>query len=175
MTPRSQRRAFTSLMALLAPAFAVGIMGQKYARQADIVSDTIKIGILLAICTAIVSFVIWTFMSSRFAPFKTRPLLRGAIAGMLTALIIVPLPAFGWSLKTELLNLFQSEQSGLFLGSLNALWISIKWGLLTFVDITKASLLAVIGSGCVGVAIAYFVTSKRAETALGSNTHQAQY
>ena len=172
MTSRSQRRAFTCLMALLAPAFAVGVMGGKYARQADIVSDTIKIGVLLALCTAIVSVVIWTCMSSRFAPFKTRPLLRGAIAGCLTALIIIPLPAFGWSLKTELISAHQSGQLGL--GTiLMSFFTAIKWGFLTFVDITKASLIAVIGSSAVGAAVTHYVPAKRGETTLGSNAHKA--
>jgi len=138
MTSRSQRRAFTTLMALLAPAFAVGIMAQKFARQADIVSDTIKISLLLMVCTALVAFVTWT--------------------------IIIPLPAFGWSLKTEVLNLFQSEQSGLFVAILKSLWVSIKWGLLTFVDITKASLIAVIGSSAVGAIIAHYVPAKSPQT-----------
>jgi len=160
MKPRSQRSAFTCLMALLAPAFAVGVMGQKYARQADIVSDTIKIAILIAICTALVGFVIWTIMSSRFAPLKTRPLLRGAVAGFLTALIIVPLPAFGWSLKTEFLSTIQSSESGLFLASLKALGISIKWGLWTFIDITKASLIAVVGSSVLGAGVARYIRPK---------------
>lgn len=162
MKPRSQRRAFTCLMALLAPAFAVGVMGGKYARQADIISDTIKIAILIAICTALVGFVIWTIMSSRFAPFKTRPLLRGAIAGFLTAFIIIPLPAFGWSLKTELLSAHQSGQLGL--GTiLMSIITSIKWGLLTFIDITKASLLALIGSSAVGAFIAHYIPGNNAE------------
>jgi len=163
MKPRSQRRAFTTLMALFAPAFSIGVMGQKYARQADVISDTIKIGILIALCTAIVSFVIWTCMSSRFAPFKTRPLLRGAIAGCLTALIIIPLPAFGWSLKTELISAHQSGQLGL--GTiLMSFFTAIKWGFLTFVDITKASLIAVIGSSAVGAFVTYYIPTKQTVT-----------
>jgi len=164
MNPRSQRRAFTSLMALLAPAFAVGVMGGKYARQADVISDSIKIAILLALCTAFVSFMSWTIMFSRFAPFKTRPLLRGAIAGFLAAFIIIPLPAFGWSLKTELLSAHQSSQLGLGM-FFKSLFISIKWGLLTFIDITKASLLALIGSAAMGAAVAHYVPMKRAKAA----------
>jgi len=161
MKPRSH--AFTTLMALFAPAFSIGVMGQKYARQADVISDTIKIGILIALCTAIVSFVIWTCMSSRFAPFKTRPLLRGAIAGCLTALIIIPLPAFGWSLKTELISAHQSGQLGL--GTiLMSFFTAIKWGFLTFVDITKASLIAVIGSSAVGAFVTYYIPTKQTVT-----------
>ena len=157
MKPMSQRRAFMSLMCLLAPAFAVGVTGQKYARQADVLTDSLKIAVLITVSTAIVGFVIWTFLSSRFAPFKSQPLLRGAIAGLITAFFIIPLPAFGWSLKNELLNAYQSGQSDLLMIAIKSVFISLKWGLLTFVEITKASLTALIGSSVVGAGVAHYV------------------
>jgi len=157
----SQRRAYTSLMTLLATSFAVIVFGERYARQADVFTDKLKIGFLIAVSTALVGFVIWSFMSSRFAPFKTRPFLRGAIAGALTALIIIPLPAFVWSLKTELLSAYQSGSTELFKMAIQSLISSIGWGLLTFITITKASLIAIIGSACVGAGVVHYFPMKR--------------
>lgn len=161
MKPLSQRRAFTGLMSLLTTAFVVGVWRQKYAYQSDFLADLIKITVLIALSTVLVSFVIWTIIFARNSPFKFRPLMRGAIAGGITALIIIPLPAFGWSLKTELIEAYQSSGS-IGIGEIpKAIFVSIQWGLMTFVNITKASLVAVIGSIFVGAAITHYIPVAR--------------
>ena len=156
LKPFSKRRAFTALMSLLATAFVIGIWRQRFSWQSDFLADLLKIGLLIAVSTAVISFVMWTLTTHR----AKETLFRGALAGALTALIIIPLPTMAWAFKTEFINLYQSGASGVFEAIFGAVPLAIKAGLLTFVDVTKASLIAVLGSLSVGAGVVHYVRPK---------------
>jgi len=143
-------------MSVLAAAFAAGIWRQKFSWQADYFADLFKIGLLVAISTAVIGFIMWTLTHR-----KTDSLLRGGMAGALTALVIIALPAMAWRFKTDFLTKFQNASEGLFLALFSSVPSAIAAGLHTFVDMTKASLVAVVASLIVGMACAYFIPGQR--------------
>ena len=112
-----------------------------------------KIGALIAVFTAFISF-----MALTLTHWKGRGLIRGAIAGAITALLIVPLPAAAWTFKTSLLTAYPDV--GFIRAIFSAIIPTISSGLYTFVDITKASVIALTGSCSLGVAVSYYVAAK---------------
>ena len=156
MKPFSQRSAFTSLMSVLATAFVIVVWRQKFSYQSDFVADILKVSVCIAISTAIVSFVMWTLTHLKQAPFKNNALARGTLAGVLTALIIIPLPTSAWVFKTEFLNAYHAGDTGLFSAAFKAGFLGIKLGLGIFIEITKAALVAIIGSMAVGMGVTHY-------------------
>ena len=152
MTPCSQRRAFTALISILATAFVIGIWRQRFSWQADYLADLIKISVLIALSTAVVSFIMWSLTHR-----SKDTALRGALAGALTALVIIPLPAMAWAFKTEFLMIYQFGVLG---AVLEATSVAMKAGLVTFVNMTKASLIATLGSMCVGAGVAHLIPGR---------------
>ena len=150
MKPLSQRRAFMGLMSVLATAFVIGIWQQRFSYQSDFLADLLKISIAIAISTALISFITWTLTHC-----KNDSIFRGALAGMLTALIIIPLPNLAWAFKTEFINAHHTDQYSVLAAAAVAALLSIETGLATFINMTKASLVAVVGSICVGAFVAY--------------------
>ena len=157
MQSASKRRIFTVLMTLFATSFVISIIGPKLGPQSDLLGDTFKIALLVAVCTALISFIAWTVTHR-----KGDSLLRGAVAGVLTALLIIPLPAAAWTFKTEVFSAYR--ETGLFSAIYSAVPPTIGAGLYTFVDITKASLIAVVGSLCLGAGITYYVAGQNADS-----------
>ena len=153
MKPVSKRRIFVTLMTLFATSFVISIIGPKLGPQSDLLADTFKIALLIAVSTAGISFIAWTVTH-----WKGDSPLRGAVAGLLTALLIVPLPAAAWTFKTEVFSAHQ--ETGLFSAIFSSVPPAVGAGLYTFVDITKASLIAVLGSLCLGAGIAYYMSVK---------------
>ena len=151
MKPLSQRRAFVMFMTVFATPFVIAISRLKLGRQADLLTDSLKIGALMAVSTAVISFCAWTVMHRR----KSSKL-RSGLAGLASALLIVPIPSAAWTLKTQTLHAYQNGSS-----MLEAVFVAIPnavtSGLYTFVDITKASLIAVGASVVLGIAIAYYL------------------
>ena len=153
----SQRRAFTTLMTLFATTFCMSITGQVLRGEADLLADIVKIAILIAVSTAVISFTAWTLTH-----LKKDSVPRGAAAGLFTAVTIIPLPAFLWHMKTQFLSAYGSSTDSVFSAILSALPPAINAGLYTFVDITKASLIAVIASIILGGFIARYIAPRSA-------------
>lgn len=151
----SQRRAFTGTMSILATAFGVVISRDVLGEQADLFADVFKISALIFVGTAAASFVFWTLTHLRRAS-----VFRGGIAGFLTALCLIPLPNFGWALKTEFLSKFQGGTEGFLSAIFSSIPAAINAGLYTFIDITKASLIAIAASVIIGGACAHFIPPK---------------
>ena len=129
---------------------------QKFSYQSDFLGDIIKVSVCIAISTAIVSFVMWTLTHLKQAPFKNNALARGALAGGLTALIIIPLPTSAWVFKTEFLSAYHAGGTGLFSAAFKAGFLGIKLGLGIFIEITKAALVAITGSMAVGMGVTHY-------------------
>ena len=153
MKTASKRRIFSILMTLFATSFVVSIIGPKLGPQADLLADTFKIAALVAVCTALIGFAAWTLTH-----WTGDSHLRGALAGAVTALLIVPLPAAAWTFKTEVFSAFPN--AGLIGAVFSAVPPTVGAGLYTFVDISKAAIIAVVGSLCLGAAISYYVDVK---------------
>ena len=122
------------------------------AWQEDVVGDLIKIAALSALSSAVIGWVLWSVLHGR----RDRPVpWRAAIAGALTAAIVVTMPLAGFSMKTELGALLDAGELGLDTFAQAAL-ASIAAGLSAYVHVTKASLGAVLGSAGLGYAVARF-------------------
>ena len=158
MKPFSQRRAFTLLMTIFATTFGVAVSGQVLGGQSDLFADILKIAVLISLSTAVISFIAWTVTHLQADSVK-----RGTAAGFLSAVAIIPLPALVANLKTLTLSAYENSGDSLLSALVAALWPSINAGLYTFVDITKASLIAVIASMLLGAVIAYFITPRTAK------------
>ena len=152
MTPFSQRRAFTALMSMLAAAFVMVIWRQKYGWQSDFLEDLVKIGLFIAVSTAVISFIVWTLTR-----YLKEGVFRNLLAGAVTAMIIIPLPAMVWNFKTEFLAAYQAGQSGILGAALHAVPFALKASTWTFIEVTKASFIAVLGSMSLGALIAHFI------------------
>ena len=147
----SERQLFTILMTIFSTTFVIAIAGQVFRGEADVFADVLKIAGLVAISTAAISFFMWTLTH-----LKNDSVVRGALAGCLTAVLIIPLPTFVWSLKTVIFSAYKDTTDSLFVTIFSAIIPSINRGLYTFIDITKASLIAVIASMILGAVIARY-------------------
>ena len=158
MKPLSQRGAFTLLMTVFATTFCIAITSQVLGGQTDLLADILKIAVLIALSTAVISFTAWTLTHLKKDSVK-----RGAAAGVFSAAAIIPLPAFVANLKSLTLSAYESAGDSLIAAFFSAIPPSINAGLYTFVGITKASLIAVIASMIVGTVIAYFIAPRPAK------------
>lgn len=152
----SQRRVFTIFMTIFATTFVIAITGQVLGGEADLFADILKISILIAVSTAVIGFTVWTLIH-----LKNDSILGGALAGLLTAILIIPLPTFVWTLKTETLSAYKDTTESFLMAVSLAIPPSISRGLYTFVDITKASLIAMIASMILGGVVARYVKSEK--------------
>lgn len=84
--------ALTPLAAIYGALLSFRLLGW----QADIVSDVVKMSMMIFILTALVSFVLWSLIRPRVSG-----ILGGALAGGLTALILIPLPTLLGGFKSN--------------------------------------------------------------------------
>lgn len=148
----SQRTLFTGLMSGLATLFGSSLAARRIVGQADVLTDVIKIGGVIAVGTAVLSFVFWTVTHWRKKGLVRTPI-RGAVAGLLTALCVIPLPVFTWKLKSEVLAGYANDQTHLVAAFFDAIPTALGTGLLTFEVMTKAALIAVILSAALGYSV----------------------
>jgi hypothetical protein len=144
----SRRLLFTGLMSGLATLFGSYLAARRIFGQADVLTDVLKIAVIIAVGTALLSYVFWTLTHLK----KNTPV-RGAVAGLLTSLCVIPLPVFAWKLKTELLAAYAQDPSHLVSAFFETLPSAIATGLLTFQTMTKASILAVVLSSALGYVV----------------------
>lgn len=152
MKTLSQRSVFTGLMSALATLYGCVAAVIRLGGQTDIIADVAKIAGVIAIGTAVLSFVFWTVLYSR-----NKEIWRGGLAGFLTAILIIPLPFFASTFKAEFFLGLKSGGAGLIEAFIMALLPATKSGLLTFIDISKLSLIAAFGSIGVGLIVAYYM------------------
>lgn len=155
MKTLSQRRAFTLLMTIFATTFCVAITGQVLGGQADLLADILKIAVLIAVSTFIISFIYWTLTH-----LKKDGVPRGALAGVLSAVTIIPLPAFLANLKTQTFEAYQHTTDNFIAAMFSAIPTAIDAGLYAFVDITKASLIAITASLILGAVISIYIAPR---------------
>ena len=155
MKPISQRRAFTALMTLMATLLgaAFGLIDLRF--QPDWIEDVFKITALMVVASSSVSFVIWSVTH-----IKRDSVMRGALAGLLTGVLLVPVPYAATAFKGEAMRLHSEQGKGLIISAVEALPLGIKTGLETYLVITKVSLAAVIGSIALGALIGRFVPAR---------------
>jgi hypothetical protein len=148
----SQRTLFAVLMSGLATLFGSSLAARRIVGQADVLTDVIKIGGVIAVGTVVLSFIFWTVTHWRRKGSVRAPI-RGAIAGLLTALCVIPLPVFAWKLKSDVLAAYANDQTHFIAAFFEALPGAIGTGLLTFEVMTKASLIAMILSVGLGYSV----------------------
>lgn len=153
--PLSQRRLFASLMSGLATLFGSTLAAWEIRGQSDIIADVLQIGVIIAVGTALLSVVFWTLIHVRRGRAIVSPV-RGLVAGLLTAIFVVPLPVFASKLKEMFLIAYDGDPSHIATAFFQALPPALFTGLQTFQVLTKAALVAVILSAALGYAVARF-------------------
>jgi hypothetical protein len=152
--PLSQRLIFTGTLSVLATLFGSYLSVARISGQSDVLSDIAKIGSIIAVGTVVLSFGFWTL--THIGRRRPNTPLRGAIAGLLTAFCVVPLPVFAWKLKTELVAAFADGSGDIIAAFFAALPTAVFTGFQTYEVITKASLAALMSSAALGYLVARF-------------------
>ncbi|MEP3890369.1 MAG: hypothetical protein ABJN69_07860 [Hellea sp.] len=155
----SRRAAFTGAATILATLFGAAMAAYQLRGQSDLVLDVVKIAAVLAIGTACVSYAVWGLIHRKASNY-----LRGGLAGLLTSLLVIPLPNFVSAFKTEFLKGIKTGEAGFLIPAFDAVLPAVKTGLLTFVVLTKVSLVAVIACLCLGVIVVRCVPLAQDET-----------
>lgn len=79
---------------------------RSFGFQADVLSDIIKVSVVVGLATGVFAFLFWSFMMRQKETY-----FRAALAGILTAICVLPVPSFIWALKTQIRTAFNSEAS----------------------------------------------------------------
>ena len=145
MSARAHFVLSLSVLAVLAGSITAYPM---IASQTDLVGDLAKIALLIGLGTAMIGWVAWSVLR----PTRDRPV-RGALAGALTAALIVPLPLFAWSFKAALSG-FTGSNAFHLANVMSAVWDASAAGFSTYIHLTKASVGAVVLSALLGFVIA---------------------
>ena len=148
-------------MSVFATLFGGVAVVLRLGSQSDILTDLVKIGLIIGVGTAVLSFVFWTVTH-----YKNKGLWRSGLAGLLTAVVIIPVPFFGAALRTEFTKLYQGDGAAFFPSFFEAFPTALKSGLFTFVDISKISLIAIIASIAVGLWVGFFIQPDEKRQAL---------
>ena len=114
-------------MSGLATLFGSYLAAHRIFGQADVLIDVIRIGGVIAVGTAMLSFVFWTVTHLREKVPSEEP-----SRGLLTALCVIPLPISTWKLKTDVLLAYTSDSAHLFATVIDTIPSAIATGLLTF-------------------------------------------
>ncbi|MEL7232766.1 MAG: hypothetical protein AAGJ85_09685, partial [Pseudomonadota bacterium] len=124
--------------------------------QGDALSDLLKVALFTSIATVMISICLWTaFVRPNLSPEQRR--FAGGLAGLITALCVVPLPFFGWAMKAGLVDLIANDNISI--SALLELTLSaLGHGLSAFIQFTKASLGAAILSAALGYSVARHFT-----------------
>lgn len=164
----SQRRVFVLLMTVLATVSGTAFGVYELRGHPDLFADSLKISGLLAAASLCISYACWTVTH-----LGGDSDLRGGLAGLLSAVTIVPVPYFTSTLKAEFFRLYASDDKGLFASLLEAMPYALAGGLETFALISKVSLAAIVASIVLGVGVtkiypprAYFRSQLKSKTAL---------
>lgn len=127
--------------------------------QLDLTADLVKICLLIGCVTAISAFISWSVIAQR------QPTLwKGALAGVLTAIVTVPAPFAGSGFKREFLAHYRDEGANFLTSIFAGLRPAWESGLYIFEDMTTLSLLALILSAGVGFIVAFQSQAKQAGT-----------
>jgi len=155
----SPRRAFIFIMTCLAVPFGTAAAAWRLNGQLDLTADLLKIAIFVAITVALAAYLSWRFI---VGARLTR--LRGALAGLTTAVLTIPAPFAISGFKREFLKSFREDGQGALASVLDGGLAAIHSGLYQIEDMTKMSLLAVLSSMGVGFMVVSYFQQKQAET-----------
>lgn len=122
-TYQSRRLCFIAIMTFSAPIFG-GLQSYRKLRwQDDFWSDMLQVELVIAVGTLIAAYIFWSILNR-----KRESKIRGGVAGLLTAICIVPLPVFGWAFKNQIIMRFNDASGGgvsdIILGFISALQIA---------------------------------------------------
>ena len=111
MDAKQKRLRFVFVLSGLATIYG-GILAYRLLHyQSDVLSDIIKMSMVIFILTFILSYFWWTVVRLKLSSPKS-----GALAGVLTGLSVIPTPTFMGAFKGEFLandNLILAVHSGL--------------------------------------------------------------
>ena len=134
-------------MAGLSAIFGTAVAAQRYGTQVDILTDLPKVAIVIAVGCAGLAYIFWTLLQVRDRP----SLWRGAVAGALTGACVIPLPFFTSTFKDIWVETWRTGEASFLSAAVQAFPPAFETGYLTFVYLTKASVVAIIASAILGL------------------------
>ena len=111
MAPNQKRWRFVIVLSGLATIYGTILAYRLLYYQSDAISDILKMSGLIFVVSLILSYVWWSVVTTRLSGAK-----GGAVAAVLTAISIIPVPTFAGAFKGEFLvthNLISSVRAGL--------------------------------------------------------------
>jgi|GEM_PF-1721200 len=152
-TPKGRRLLFVLMMTISAPIFG-GLQSYRKLRwQDDFWSDMLQVELIIAVGTLIAAFIFWTALTYRQENKR-----RGGVAGLLTALFIIPLPVFGWAFKNQLIARFADADASVLIDIIHGVFSALVIAAPIF---TTKAILALPLSFIVGYFIAQDMTKNR--------------
>ena len=93
-------------MAVFSALYGGLIAYRMFNAQDDFIFDILKVFIAVGVATAVFAFLFWSLLLR-----KKEGYIGAALAGVLTAVCVLPVPAFIWALKSQIHSLFNSDMS----------------------------------------------------------------
>ena len=95
----SRRPQFVGLLSCLAALYGAVLAYRLFHSQADVISDILKFSVLVFCTTALLSYFWWTLIMGANRVVRLSNISKGALAGLLSAVSIIPVPSFLGGLK----------------------------------------------------------------------------
>lgn len=151
MSSPPQRTVFSLSFMVLATLFGTAVAAWRLNLQDDLIYDLIKIGGLIAFASLTLAYTFWSGLCDQPA----RPI-QGGFAGLVCGVLIVPLPFFAAGFKEGFFALYDSGSATISASFFGGLIHAINTGMYTYIEMTRASLAAVLGSFILGYSVARF-------------------
>lgn len=101
---RRRCKLFTVLMVIFSALYGGLIAYRTFGFQADYMTDIVKVSLAVGLATGLFAFFFWTLILR-----KKETYLRAALAGILTAICVLPVPAFIWAVKSQIHTVLNAE------------------------------------------------------------------
>lgn len=79
--------------------------------QADYMTDIVKVSVAVGLATGFFAFFFWSLVMR-----KKETYLRAALAGVFTAICVLPVPAFIWAVKSQIHTVLNAETGAMLSG-----------------------------------------------------------
>lgn len=101
---KRRRTYFTVSMAGFSALYGGLIAYRMFKAQDDFIFDILKVFIAVGFATAVFAFLFWSLLLRKKEGYA-----KAAIAGLLTAICVLPVPAFIWAVKSQIHSLFNTD------------------------------------------------------------------
>lgn len=108
---KRRRKIFTASMSILSALYGGLIAYRMFNAQDDFIFDILKVFIAVGFTTSVFAYLFWSLFMRRKESY-----VRAALAGVFTAICVLPVPAFIWAVKSEIRSIFNADINLIFSG-----------------------------------------------------------